>query len=86
MRSKHLDAIRAALLHEWDPIGVRDDPEAQGEYDSYAGMIYKLLLNSANQDAIFDYLWYVETLQLGLPGNRKATEKFAARLIELWKV
>ena len=37
-------AIRRALLIEWDPIGVGQMPEAQDEYDSYVPQIYKMLI------------------------------------------
>ena len=37
------DGIRRLLMTEWDPIGVRDIPEAAGEYDSYAPPIARML-------------------------------------------
>jgi len=41
----HFDAIRQILLKEWDPIGVREIEGAQDEYNRYAGLIYKLLID-----------------------------------------
>jgi hypothetical protein len=76
-------AIKVALLHEWDPIGVREDPDAQHEYDSYVPAIYKLLITRRAQHEIFDYLWWVETTHMGLTGNRQATEHFAERLMPI---
>ena len=76
-------AIREALLHEWDPIGVRDIPEAQDEYDSYVGAVYELLITNRTQSEIFDYLWWLETEHMGLSGDRQATEAFAERLSRL---
>lgn len=29
----------------WDPIGVKDEPNAQDEYDSYLGGVYELLVS-----------------------------------------
>jgi len=37
--------IRRVLLQAWDPIGIKDEPNAQGEYDSYIGPIYELLVS-----------------------------------------
>jgi hypothetical protein len=39
--------IREILMHEWDPIGVRDAPEAQDEYDAYVGRVYVMLVDEA---------------------------------------
>jgi hypothetical protein len=36
------ESIREILLRDWDPIGVNDVPEAQDEYDSYVGGVYRL--------------------------------------------
>ena len=32
--------IRRVLLNVWDPIGVKNEPNAQDEYDGYLGEIY----------------------------------------------
>ena len=77
------DAIRQILLKEWDPIGVSEIKEAQDEYDSYVGEIYKLLIARKPKHEIFDYLWWLETEHMGLTGNRQATEHFAERLAKL---
>lgn len=79
---KSLRAIRAALLSEWDPIGVKHFPEAQEEYDSYAPHIYTLL-TSRPQEELSDYLWRLETEHMGLTGDRQATERFAERLMRI---
>ena len=58
--------IRRVLLREWDPIGVKDVPEAQDEYDSYVPDVLRLLARRASARAVFDYLWWLET---ELPGD-----------------
>jgi hypothetical protein len=70
-------------MHQWDPIGVSDIPEADDEYDSYVPAIYKLLLERAPAQEVFDYLWWAETEHMCLSGNRLTTEAVAARLVEL---
>lgn len=77
-------AIKKALIDEWDPIGVRDIPEAQGEYDSYVSTICKMLLLNKSKSEIFDYLWWLETEHMGLIGDKKKTEGFAERLLDLF--
>ena len=78
---RYLTAIKVALLKEWDPIGVKDVPQAQDEYDSYAPHIYTLI--TTRQHELSDYLWWLETEHMGLTGDRKATEQFAERLLSV---
>jgi hypothetical protein len=83
-RAKHLQrAIREGLMQEWDPIGVKDIPEAGDEYGGYVGQIYQLLDSGAPVEEVFKFLWWVETEHMGLPGDRATTERFAHRLVEL---
>jgi hypothetical protein len=60
--------IRHVLLDVWDPIGVRDEPHAQDEYDSYIGDIYEMLTKGAGDEKITDYLWWVVKERMGLGG------------------
>ena len=80
--ARYLTAIKAVLLNEWDPIGVKGVPEARDEYDSYAPPIYTLLKTSTLQE-VSDYLWWLETEHMGLIGDRQATERSADRL---WRI
>ena len=75
-------AIQKALIDEWDPIGVKDIPEAQDEYNAYVPTIYKMLLLNTPKDEIFAYLWWLETEHMGLIGDRKKTVGFAERLLD----
>lgn len=74
--------IRRLLMAEWDPIGVADVQEAEDEYDSYIPRIHALLVSGASATFLFDYLWDVETQQMGLSGDRESTRRAAERLIE----
>jgi hypothetical protein len=53
------------LLRHWDPIGVKDEPKAQAEYDSYVGGVYRLLVSGASAKEIAKHLVDIETRQLG---------------------
>jgi len=76
--------IQKALIDEWDPIGVGGISEARDEYDSYVSTIYKLLLLNKTKSEIFDYLWWLETEHMGLIGDKRRTERFAKRLLDLF--
>jgi hypothetical protein len=53
------------LLRNWDPIGIKDEPEAQDEYDSYVGGVYRLLASGASIKEIATHLASIETSLLG---------------------
>ena len=75
--------IRDALLHEWDPIGIQEYPEAKDEYDSYVPEVCRMLSCGASEGDILNYLWWLETQQMGLRGERERTEGFARRILQI---
>lgn len=77
------EAIREAFLRQWDPIGVGHVPEARDEYDAYVAHVYKMLIARRPAHEVFDYLWQIETVHMGLAGDRQATARFAETLIML---
>jgi len=58
--------IRRVLLDVWDPLGVREEPKAQDEYDCCLGSLFNLLTTNATDDQIADYLWRQGTEHMGL--------------------
>ncbi len=58
--------IRRVLLTVWDPIGVKDEPNAQDEYDGYVGEIYGLLVQKATDQEMTNRLLYVVQETMGL--------------------
>ncbi len=64
--------IRRVLLSVWDPIGIKNEKNAQDEYDSYIGGVYQLLLSGASDEQIADHLWQIVTERMGLSAARKA--------------
>jgi hypothetical protein len=64
--------IRHVLLEVWDPIGVKDEPNAQDEYDGYLGGVYQLLVEGASDDSIADHLWRIVTENMGLEAAKKS--------------
>jgi hypothetical protein len=75
--------LRAILMAEWDPIGVRGVPEAADEYDSYLGQLGSRLRADAPADDIAAFLTEVEEVHMGLglsPTARSRNEALAGRL------
>ena len=50
----------------WDPIGVKDEPNAQDEYDGYLGAIFGLLSSGATDEQLTDRLLYFVNDRMGL--------------------
>ncbi|MEM7174369.1 MAG: hypothetical protein AAF443_00360 [Chlamydiota bacterium] len=70
--------IRKILLNDWDPIGIQGIPEAQDEYDNYVPLVYGLLISRKSEDEIFNYLYQLETEQMGLSSNNNKEQTRAA--------
>ena len=67
--------VRKVLTREWDPIGVRDVPQGQDEYDSYVGTVYLMLMGEqATPVAIATYLFDTATGHMGLSPSRELAE------------
>ena len=77
------EQIRQILLNDWDPIGIRDVPEAQDEYDSYVGGVYRLLADGASAVEVAKHLAHVEGEQMGLPSSADVRLSVATKLCGL---
>jgi hypothetical protein len=77
--------IRHVLMQVWDPIGIRDEPNAQDEYDGYLGKIYELLVRGASDEGIAQYLCSVvtERMELRATADGMADTVAALRRIQL---
>ncbi len=66
VRAKEIQrAIGEVLLRNWDPLGVKDEPQAQDEYDAYVGGVYQLIAAGATAKQIAEHLVRIETDRLG---------------------
>jgi hypothetical protein len=75
--------LRAILMDEWDPIGVRGIPEAADEYDSYLGQLGSRLRADAPAADIAAFLTEAEEVHMGLghsATSRNMNEALARRL------
>lgn len=79
---KQLQLIRDTLRVDWDHIGVGEIPEAHDEYDSYAAPIHALIVGGNPREEIIAYLTWLETEQIGMPGDPAGVEAFADRLLQ----
>lgn len=69
--------VRVAVHKQWDPIGVAAYSDEMGEYDGYISGLCALIESNASREKLFEYLWTVETISMGLSGDRLHTEAFA---------
>jgi hypothetical protein len=63
--------IRHVLLGVWDPIGIRDEPNAQDEYDGYIGELYELITANAPESELIEYLYLAVHDHMGLDMARR---------------
>jgi len=72
--------IRTILLRIWDPIGVKDEQNAQDEYDSYIEGTYELLLKGATERQVNEHLLLIVRDRMGLNPQDDAMERTVAAL------
>ena len=53
---KRTRLVGMVLLHDWDPIGVREEPWAQDEYDQHVAPIVAMLLAGASPAELSEHL------------------------------
>jgi hypothetical protein len=57
--------IRHVLLDVWDPIGIKNEPNAQDEYDGYIGKLYDMLQSKAIESELTEYLYWAAHDNMG---------------------
>jgi hypothetical protein len=80
---KLLTKVRTALLTDWDPIGVRDVPTAQDEYDTYAPVLCGLLMRGHSREDLIKHISWIVHDQMGLQDMPAENERFADRLLQI---
>ena len=71
--------IRRVFLEVWDPIGVRDAPTAQDEYDGYLGRTLELLIEGATDAELNEYLFGLAD-RMGMDASRHSHADVIAAL------
>jgi hypothetical protein len=65
-RAREIQRLIAAVLRrDWDPIGLRDMPDSQDEYERYVRGVYRLLVSEASVRELAEHLAEVEAEALG---------------------
>jgi hypothetical protein len=77
--------LRALLMQHWDPVGVRDAPEAQNEYDTYAAGIIDRLHGGGDAVVIAEYLSWAQE-RMGLPRPASELQDVAQRITAWYAV
>ena len=71
--------VRRILNQVWDPIGIGDLPDAEGEYDNYVGEIYVMLMDrEASEADIAARLYWLGTEYMGISAKEIVAERSAA--------
>jgi hypothetical protein len=60
------DGLNRLLLLQWDPIGLKQAPEAADEYESYASELGRMLRSGSPPEEIARHLAEIESEQMGL--------------------
>jgi len=76
--------VNEVLHYIWDPIGVRGEPRARDEYDSYVPEVYSLLHSGAPVEQIAAHLDEIATERMGLNSNIKHSLLAAHNLLD-WR-
>ncbi|MGV3612490.1 MAG: hypothetical protein ACO1N0_16145 [Fluviicola sp.] len=79
-RKALFERIDEILWNDWDPIGINDSSEATDEYRSYVPHLVKLKLEGADTSKIANHLYLIETVNIGLSGNKIHCEEIARKI------
>lgn len=63
------------VLREWDPIGVKDEPQAKDESDVYVGGISIFVKKNASETELSAHLWRVIEERFEVHPKSGATEE-----------
>lgn len=64
--------IRHVLLNTWDPIDIKDEPNAQNEYDNYIGRLSDFLVSNAPDTELTEYLYWAVHECMGFDGASRS--------------
>ena len=77
--------VYEVLTYVWDPIGVREVPQARDEYRTYLPTVFKRVLEAKDPAPIAEYLLMIEAESMGFTPNdasRDEALRIARLLIE----
>jgi hypothetical protein len=80
-QKKLYKAIDEILWKDWDPIGVNDIEDVRDEYQGYTPHIFSLTIHGADKVKIAEHLFEIETVNMGMNGNKIHCEKIAEKIL-----
>lgn len=78
-------AIDEILWKDWDPIGINDNENCRDEYQGYVSHIYNLIIHDADKTKITNHLLEIETINMGMEGNKNHCEEIAKKILNQFK-
>ncbi|MBI5706707.1 MAG: hypothetical protein HZC36_06920 [Armatimonadetes bacterium] len=69
------------LLEDWDPLDVREEPDAYDEYTNYAPLVIRRLMDGCSQEQICELLAHIELDWMGLQGSAERRSIAAKKLL-----
>lgn len=75
--------IDEILWLEWDPIGINDMEGPRDEYCGYIPELINLKMKNVKELEISNFLFEIETINMGLFGNKENCEKVAELIIKI---
>ncbi|KFF02808.1 hypothetical protein [Chryseobacterium luteum] len=66
-------------MEDWHPIGLNDIVEVRDEYQGYTKHIFTLTIKGTDKIKISKYLYEIETVNMGMIGNKIHYEQIAER-------
>ncbi|AHI05239.1 hypothetical protein BDW_03655 [Bdellovibrio bacteriovorus W] len=73
--------VKKILLNDWDPIGIKNNPNAKAEYDQYALRIVGMLYSGTTRTELAKYLDSVVTDDFGLSANKSLSHTVSEKLM-----
>lgn len=86
MNLEHIELynqIDEILWQDWDPIGINYMEQIRDEYYGYIPQVLNLKIQGADKNKISDYLYKMETINMGTNGNIQNCEFVAEKIINL---
>jgi hypothetical protein len=69
-------------MQDWDPIGVRDVPEAQDEYDIFIPKVVRIIVQNGRAEGIAKVLVSAE-LDIDAESNLDQVSRVAEKLLNI---
>ena len=86
-KKEFLRRVNEVVHYLWDPIGVREVPEARNEYDSYSGIIFRKLVERTEKEKIKEYMISIQSETMGMevgPAEENQIDRTIETLVQ-WR-